>query len=96
MPDIGPAPVLALVVGAFNTCLYVVLRGSIGVRVVLILVAAVLGAFAGQALGSRLGDPVRLGDFSVLWAAALSWVGILIVAVATTLGPSRQGTQGRR
>jgi hypothetical protein len=89
-PDVGPALVLALVVGAFHTCLYMLLRGSAGVRILLILVAAVLGALAGQALGARLGDPVRLGDFSLIWASVLAWVGIGIVAVATTLGPSRQ------
>ena len=89
-PDVGPALVLALVVGAFHTCLYMLLRGSAGVRILLILVAAVLGALAGQALGARLGDPVRLGDFSLIWASAIAWVGIAIVAVATTLGPSRQ------
>lgn len=89
-PDVGPALVLALVVGAFHTCLYVLLLGSAGVRILVVLVAAVLGALAGQALGARLGDPVRLGDFSLIWASALAWVGIAIVAVATTLGPSRQ------
>ncbi len=89
-PDVGPALVLALVVGAFHTCLYMLLRGSAGVRLLLVLVAAVLGALAGQALGARLGDPVRLGDFSLIWASALAWAGIAIVAVATTLGPSRQ------
>jgi len=90
LPDVGPALVLALVVGAFHTCLYMLLRGSAGVRILLILVAAVLGALAGQALGARLGDPLRLGDFSLIWASAIAWVGIAIVAVATTLGPSRQ------
>jgi hypothetical protein len=89
-PDVGPALVLALVVGAFHTCVYMLLRGSAGVRILLILVAAILGALAGQALGARLGDPVRLGDFSLIWASVLAWVGIGIVAVATTLGPSRQ------
>jgi hypothetical protein len=89
-PDVGPALVLALVVGAFHTSLYMLLRGSAGVRILLILVAAVLGALAGQALGSRLGDPLRVGDFSLIWASALAWLGIGIVAVATTLGPSRQ------
>ncbi len=89
-PDVGPALVLSLVVGAFHTCLYMLLRGAAGVRILLILLAAVLGTLAGQALGARLGDPVRLGDFSLLWASMLAWVGIGIVAVATTLGPSRQ------
>jgi len=80
MPDAGPVDLAGSVL----------LRGSAGVRILLILVAAILGALAGQALGARLGDPVRLGDFSLIWASVLAWVGIGIVAVATTLGPSRQ------
>jgi hypothetical protein len=89
-PDVGPALILSAVVGGFHTALYMLLRGSAGVRILVILVAAILGALAGQALGQRLGDPLRLGDFSLIWASVLAWVGIGIVAVATTLGPSRQ------
>lgn len=90
MPDIGPAPILAVVVGAFHTCLYVLIRGTAGARLPFVLIAAVLGAFAGQAIGARFGDPVRLGDFSLLWASGVAWLGILLIAVASTLGPSRQ------
>ena len=89
-PEVGPAVVLSLLVGSFHTCLYVLLRGSVDARIVLVLVAAVLGALAGQALGTRLGDPLRIGDFSLVWSSLIAWLGILIVAVATTLGPSRQ------
>jgi hypothetical protein len=89
-PDVGPALILSAVVGAFHTSVYLLLRGSAGVRILVILAAAILGALAGQALGARLGDPLRLGDFSLIWASVLAWVGIGIVAVATTLGPSRQ------
>ena len=84
---------LALVVGALHTCLYVLVRGVAGLRVVFILAAAVLGALAGQALGARLGDPLRVGDFALLWASLLAWVGIAIVAVTTTLWPSTPRSQ---
>jgi hypothetical protein len=94
VPEVGPTLVLALVVGALHTSLYMLLRGSAGLGTLLILAAAVLGALAGQALGARLGDPLRLGDFSLTWASLIAWVGIAIVAVATTLGPSRQHGSG--
>jgi len=83
--------VLSVVVGVFHTALYVLLRGRIGARLPLALLAAILGAFAGQALGARLGDPLRLGDYSLIGASVVAWMGILIVAVASTLGPTRQG-----
>lgn len=89
MPEIGPAPVLSVVVGVFHTALYVLIRGSVGGRLPLVLVAAILGAYAGQALGVRLGDPLRMGDFGLLSASIVAWVGILMIAVASTLGPAR-------
>ena len=89
LPHIGPAPILAVVVGIFHTALYVLIRGVMGARLPLVLVAAILGAFAGEALGARLGDPVRLGDFSLAWASGLAWLGIVIVGVTATLGPTR-------
>jgi len=91
VPDIGTAPVLCVVVGVVHTASYVLLRGRIGARRPLALLAAILGAFAGQALGARLGDPLRLGDYSLIGASVVAWMGILIVAVASTLGPTRQG-----
>lgn len=92
MPEIGPAVVLALLTGVLHTSLYVFLRASAGGRLPALLVASVLGAYAGQALGARLGDPLRIGDFSFLWASLLAWTGILLVAALSLLGPAR----GRR
>jgi uncharacterized membrane protein YfcA len=89
LPEIGTAPVLSVVVGVFHTALYVLIRGSAGGRLPLVLVAAILGAYAGQALGMRLGDPLRMGDFGLLSASIVAWVGILMIAVASTLGPTR-------
>ena len=74
MPDIGPAPILALFIGAFHTCLYVLVRGSAGTRLPFVMLAAVLGAYAGQAIAARLGDPLRIGDFGLLWASGVSWL----------------------
>jgi hypothetical protein len=82
---VGPTLVLSIVLGVFHTCLYVLVRGTLGVHLLLVLPAAIAGAWLGQAVGARLGDPVRIGDFSVLWASALSWAGILLVAGASVL-----------
>ncbi|CAN5583336.1 MAG: hypothetical protein H0V12_02555 [Chloroflexi bacterium] len=91
MPEIPPALVLALIVGVFHTALYVLIRGSTRGGLPFLLLAAVLGAYAGQALGMRLPDPVRLGDFSFIWSSVLAWAGLLIVAIARVLGPSQEG-----
>ncbi|MDQ3491915.1 MAG: hypothetical protein M3452_01465, partial [Chloroflexota bacterium] len=85
------APVLSVVVGVFHTALYVLLRGQVGARLPLTLLAAILGAYAGQAIGARVGDVLRLGDYPLIWASVVAWAGILIIAVASTLGPTRQG-----
>lgn len=82
MPPIGPAPVLALLVGIFHTGIYLFIRGRFGIQLVFVALAAVLGAFAGQALGTRLGDPLLIGDFGLLWSSVLAWVGIAIATAA--------------
>lgn len=89
MPEIGPAPVLAAVVGVFHTGVYLLLRGTLGVHLPFVLLAAILGAFAGQALGSRVGDPILIGEFGLVWASILAWLGIGIVVAAGVLAPSR-------
>ncbi len=88
--EIGTAPVLSLIVGVFHTALYVLIRGTIRVRLPLVLIAAVLGAYAGQALGSRIGDPLRVGDFGLVFASLVAWAGILVVALTSLLGPPRR------
>ena len=88
---ISPAPVLALLVGTFNTALFVFIRGSAGGQLPLLFVAAVLGAWAGDAIGGRLGlDLFRIGDFRLLTAIALAWVGMAGVAIVAILGPARR------
>jgi hypothetical protein len=92
---IGPAPVLALLVGVIHTALYVLIRGSAGGRLPLLVVAAFLGAWAGDALGGRLGiDLLRIGDFRLAAASILAWVGIGFVATVAVLGPARRTGPG--
>ena len=88
---IGPAPILALLVGIFHTSLFVLVRGSAGGQLPLLLGAAVLGAWAGDALGARLGiDILRIGDFRLVPASLLAWVGIGFVSIVAILGPTRR------
>jgi hypothetical membrane protein len=87
---IGPAPILALLVGIFHTSLYVLATGSAGGRLPLLLIAAVLGAWAGDALGARLGiDILRIGDFRLVPASLVAWIGIGFVSIVAILGPAR-------
>jgi len=89
LPEIGPAPVLALLVGLFHTGVYLLLRGSAGLRLPFVALAAVLGAFAGQQVGARLGDPLTIGDFGLLWSSVVAWLGIVLIVAASLLSPSR-------
>lgn len=88
---IGPTLPLALLLGLVNTALYVLVRGNAGGRLPLIYIAAALGAWAGAAIGGRLGlDWLAIGDFALVPASVLSWLGIGIVAVLATLGPQSE------
>ena len=71
-----PAFVLSVLVGAFHTCIYIFVRGNLGWHIPAVLVGAILGALLGQAIGARVGDVLRVGDYSLLWASLLAWVGI--------------------
>ena len=88
---VSPAPILALLVGVFSTALYVLIRGSAGGQLPLLLIAAFLGAWAGDALGARLGlDILTLGDFHLLSAFVVSWIGIGFVSIVAILGPTKR------
>ena len=84
---IGPAPVLAVLVGGFHTALFMFVRGRGGAQLLIVLLAAVLGAWAGDAVGGRLGiDPLRIGDFHLISASIVAWAGIAFVEVLSILG----------
>jgi hypothetical protein len=95
MPLFGPSLVLALLVGTFWTAFAVLLTGVAGARLPFVLVLAVLGAWAGDALGGRLGiDLLRIGDFRLLAASIGAWAGIGLVVLFSILGPSRTAGPG--
>lgn len=86
---IGPAPILALLVGGFHTALFLFLRGRGGLQLLVTFLAAALGAWAGDATGGRLGiDPIRIGDFHVISASIVAWAGIAFVEILSILGPT--------
>ena len=92
----GPAPILAILVGVFHASLFVLIRGSAGGQLLLLILAAALGAWAGDAIGGRLGlDLLRIGDFRLVAASLMAWVGIAIVAIVAILGPERRARVGR-
>ena len=85
---IPPALPLSLLLGLVHTALYVLARGNAGGRLPLTYLAASLGAWAGAALGSRMGfDILAIGDFALIPASIVAWLGIGIVAILATLGP---------
>jgi len=87
---IGPAPILAVIVGLFHVSAYVFIRGRAGARLPLLIVAAVLGAWAGDAVGGRIAiDPLRIGDFHLLAASVVAWLAIGLVAILAVLVPQR-------
>lgn len=88
--SIGPALILGVLVGIFHASLFVLIRGNAGGRLPIIVVAAILGAWAGDALADRLGfDVLMIGDFHLLAASIVAWIGIGVASAVAILGPSR-------
>jgi hypothetical protein len=89
--SVDPALILSILVGIFHASLYVLIRGTAGGRLPIILVAAILGAWAGDALADRLGFTVlSIGDFHLLGASIVAWIGIGISSAVAILGPSER------
>ena len=87
-----PALILSVLVGTFHASLSVLIRGSAGGRLPAVVVAAILGAWAGDALMDRIGlDVLTIGDYHLIGASILAWVGIALVSVVSILGPTRAG-----
>jgi hypothetical protein len=93
---IGPALVLSVIVGLFHVSAYVFIRGRAGARLPLLLIAAILGAWAGDTVAVRMAiDPLRIGEFHLLTASFVAWLGIGLVAVLAGLVPERPTPAGR-
>ena len=88
--SIGPSLPLALLLGLVHTGLYVFVRGQSGGRLPLTYAAAALGSWAGAAVGAQVGMTVlAIGDFALVPASIVAWLGIGFVAIVSTLGPDR-------
>ena len=83
---IGPAIVLAAVFAVIHVSIYVLIRGRTGARLPLLLVAAFFGAWAGDAVGTRLG-------IVEVALTVVAWLGIGAVALLAILGPDRRTTR---
>jgi hypothetical protein len=82
---------MAVLVATFHTALYVLVRDRFERHVVAAWLAAVVAALGGSALGGRVGgDPLRVGDFSVLWASGAAWLAIVVVALLSVLWTPRR------
>lgn len=91
--SVSPALILAILTGVFHASLFVLIRGTAGGRLAIIVVAAILGAWAGDALADRLAfDALMIGDFHLLGASAGAWLGIGISSAVAILGPSLRKT----
>jgi hypothetical protein len=89
--SLDPGLVLGILVGIGSAALFILVRGSGGGRLPLLVVAAILGAWAGDTLGDRLGLTIgSVGDFRLVAAIAGAWVGIGLVNVVAVLGPSER------
>ena len=88
---IGPALVLAVIVGLFHVAAYVFIRGRAGARLPLLIVGAVLGAWAGDTVAGRMNiDPLRVGDFHLVSASFVAWLAIGLVAILAILVPEKK------
>ncbi len=89
--SLDPGIVLGVLVGIGCAALYVAIRGSGGGRLPLVVIAAILGAWAGDTLGDRLGFTIgSIGDFRLIAAILGAGIGIALVNVVAILGPSER------
>jgi len=92
VPEIGPSLVLSVLLGIFWTAAAVLVRGAAGARLPFVLLLAVSGTWAGDAVGGRIGgafDLLRVGDFRLIPASLGAIGGIVLVVVLSVLGPTR-------
>lgn len=90
---IGPALILSILVGIFHASLFVLIRGTAGGRLVIVVLASILGAWAGDTLADRLEfDVLMIGDYHLLAASVVAWIGIGVSSAVAILGPSERRT----
>jgi hypothetical protein len=89
-----PWMVLTAFVAAINLTAFVALRGRWDRRVLILLLASLLGTAGGNAIGARTGlELVRIGDFHLLAASLGAQLAMLATDLLAQLGPSRPATE---
>jgi hypothetical protein len=89
--SLEPSLVLSVLVGVFHAAASVAIRGSAGGRLPWLVAAAILGAWAGDAIFGRLGIGfLTLGDYHLIGASIVAWCGIAIVSAIALLGPAER------
>jgi hypothetical protein len=89
--NVDPALILSVLVGTFHASLFVLIRGTAGGRLPIIVGAAILGAWAGDALADRLGfNVLSIGDYHLLAASIVAWIGIGVSSAVAILGRSER------
>ncbi len=93
MPPIAPSLVLSLLVGVFVASFYVLVRGRTLSRLPFVIGAAMLGGWAGDAVGGLAALSVlTIGDFHLPAAAIGAGVGVGLVELLSVLvAPKPEG-----
>lgn len=90
-----PWMVLTAFVAAINLTAFIALRGRWDRRLLILLLASLLGTATGNAIGSRTGlELVRIGDFHLLAASLGAQLAMLATDLLAQLGPSRPAAEG--
>jgi hypothetical protein len=85
-----PWMVLTAFVAAINLTVFIALRGRWDRRLLILLLASLLGTATGNAIGARTGlELVRIGDFHLLAASLGAQLAMLATDLLAQLGPSR-------
>jgi hypothetical protein len=90
-----PWMVLTAFVAAINLTVFIALRGRWDRRVLILLLASLLGTATGNAIGARTGlELVRIGDFHLLAASLGAQLAMLATDLLAQLGASRPAAEG--
>ncbi len=85
-----PWMVLTVLVAAINLMAFTALRGRWDRRLLILLVAGLLGTAIGNAIGARTGlELIRIGDFSLVAACLGAQLAMLATDLLAHLGPSQ-------
>ena len=86
-----PWLVLSLLTAGINLSLFVLIRGRWGRQVLVLALAALIGAIAGNGIAAATGvEAVRIGDFNLVSASVMAQLGMLAATLLSVLGPARR------